>query len=143
MTAPSGTHALAIQYELPHPPTKVWRTLTEPELLAQWVMANDLLPVVGHNFTFRMEPSPWWDGIVQCEVLEVEAPRRLRYTWNSGPAATPLNTVVTWTLTPMPNGGTSLLLEQTGFTPGHAYEGAKNGWREKIERQLTAVLTAL
>src|SRR5947209_6960665 len=85
MSTATETQTISLQYDLPHPPAKVWRALTDPELLAKWIMANDLQPEVGHAFTFRADPTPWWDGIVHCEVLEVGPERRLRYTWRSGP----------------------------------------------------------
>ncbi len=86
------------------PPPAVWRALTEPALLARWLMENDIRPEVGHRFTFRAPPVAGWDGVVHCEVLEVDAPRRLRYTWRGGADdiqgyGTRIDTVVTWTLT--------------------------------------------
>src|SRR5216684_6808668 len=110
MNDKAETRSISLEYDLPHPPAKVWRTLTEPALLAKWVMSNDIEPLVGHRFTFRAEPMPWWDGIVHCEVLEVEPHRRLRYSWRSG-GSSPLDTVVTWTLAPTQSGGTRLALE--------------------------------
>ncbi len=91
-----------MEYDLPYPPAKVWRALTEPELLAAWLMVNDMQLLVGHSFTFKAEPTPWWDGIVRCEVLEIDLHKRLRYSWRSGPESSRLDTVVTWTLTPTP-----------------------------------------
>ena len=79
----------------PHPPAKVWRAVTEPELLAAWLMSNDMGPLVGQTFTFRDKPMRWWDGIVHCEVLEIDLHKRLRYSWRAGA----LDTVVTWTHT--------------------------------------------
>ena len=67
------------EYYLPYPPAKVWRALHEPELLAKWVTAKDTRPLVGHRFNFRAEPTPWWDGIVYCEVLEIDLHKRLRH----------------------------------------------------------------
>ncbi len=69
---------------------KVWRALTEPELLAAWLMSTDMRPLVGQGFTFKAEPTPWWDGIVNCEMLEVDPRKRLRYTWRRGPETSPL-----------------------------------------------------
>jgi uncharacterized protein YndB with AHSA1/START domain len=131
-----------MEVDLPHPPAKVWRALTDPELVAGWLMANDLKPQVGHSFTFRAEPTPWWDGIVRCEVLESEPHKRLRYTWRGGPANSPLDTVVTWTLTPTASGGTRLSLEQSGFPPANkfAYEGATKGWAHMVGTKLPEVL---
>jgi uncharacterized protein YndB with AHSA1/START domain len=134
--ANADKQSISLEYDLPYPPAKVWRALTEPELVAAWLMDNDLRPVVGHSFTFRAEPQPWWDGIVNCEVLEMEQHKRLRYSWRSGPASSPLDTVVTWTLTPTPSGGTRLGLEHSGFVRANApaFGGAKKGWQEKVER---------
>ena len=81
----SETQSIEVDYELPQPPEKVWRTLTEPALLARWLMQNDIKPVVGHKFTFQAEPIPGqWDGRVDCEVLAVEPLRLLRYSWQGG-----------------------------------------------------------
>lgn len=66
MNTKAETQSISLEYDLPHPPTKVWRALTEPELLKAWLMVNDMRPLVGHSFTFRQEPTPWWDGIVHC-----------------------------------------------------------------------------
>lgn len=85
MNAKAETQSISQEYDLPHPPAKVWRALTEPELLAAWLMANDMRPTVGHSFTFKQQPMPWWDGIVHCEVLEIDLHKRLRYSWRSGP----------------------------------------------------------
>ena len=145
MNTQTETQSISMEYDLPHPPAKVWRTLTEPELLAKWVMANDMQPIVGHSFTFKSEPTPWWNGIVHCEVLEVDPHKRLRYTWGSGPESSPLDTVVTWTLTPTPSGGTRLALEHAGFVPTNAFafDGARKGWQRNIGERLTDVLAQL
>jgi uncharacterized protein YndB with AHSA1/START domain len=112
---------------LHHSPEKVWRALTDPVLLTEW-----LLPVVeltlepGAAFTFKTQPYPGWDGIVNCRILEIEANRKLSYTW-SVPF---LDTVVTFTLTPTTT-GTRLSLVQSGFTPDQRREsgGARYGWK--------------
>lgn len=105
-------------------------------------MANDMRPAVGHSFTFKAEPTPWWDGIVHCEVLEVERHKRLRFTWRSGAGSSLLDTIVNWTLTPTPPGGTRLTLEHSGFPPANqfAYEGARQGWQRMVGEGLTDVL---
>ena len=126
-TDPPRTDSVSMELELQHPPEKVWRALTDPELLAEW-----LLPVVGlelrpgAEFTFRTQPYPGWDGTVSCRFLEIEPNRTLRYTW-SVPF---LETVVTFTLTPTAS-GTRLSLVQSGFTPGQTRElgGARYGWK--------------
>ena len=115
------TLSVVVERELPHLPDKVWRALTQPQLLEEWLMTSDFKPVVGHRFRFRAD----W-GAVDCRVLAVEPGKTLSYTW----AAYGLETVVTWTLTPA-SGGTDLRMEQSGFRPDQPqyYEGAKGGWQ--------------
>jgi uncharacterized protein YndB with AHSA1/START domain len=126
-TAPSQIESLSFDFDLPHAPEKVWRALTDPALLAEW-----LLPVVdfelapGKAFTFKTQAYPGWDGTVQCRFVEIEPRRKLRYTW-SVPF---LDTVVTFTLTPTAS-GTRLSLEQSGFKTDQKREfgGARYGWK--------------
>ena len=72
---------LAFEVVYPHPVERVWRALTDRAALAEWPMANDFEPRVGHRFQFRTRPAPGFDGIVRCEVVTLEEPRRLAYTW--------------------------------------------------------------
>ena len=97
---------------LKHPPERVWQALIDPQQLAAWYMENDFQPVVGHSFQFRTDPGPNFDGIINCEVTEIDPPNRLVYTFRSGWKMQP--TTVTWTLTPH-NDGTLLRLDHTGF----------------------------
>ena len=128
-TAPSQTESIAFEFDFPHPREKVWRALTDPVLLAEW-----LLPVVdlklepGAAFTFKTQPYPGWDGTVSCRVLESEAQRKLSYTWVVGDME--LDTVVTFTLTPTAS-GTRLDLVQSGFKPSQKqnFGGARYGWK--------------
>jgi uncharacterized protein YndB with AHSA1/START domain len=127
-TAPSQTESLSFEFDLQHSPEKVWRALTDPELLSEW-----LLPVVdlklepGVAFTFKTQPYPGWDGSVKCRVLEIDAHKKLSYAWVVGDMA--LDTVVTFTLTPTAS-GTRLFLEQSGFKPEQKqnFGGARYGW---------------
>ena len=107
---------------MPYPPEKIWRALTQPQLIEEWLMKNDFKPVVDHRFNLRAD----W-GAVDCQVLAVEPNKTLSYTW----AAYGLESVVTWTLTPTST-GTHLRMEQSGFRPDQqqAYQGAKGGWRQ-------------
>jgi uncharacterized protein YndB with AHSA1/START domain len=132
MKTKTETRSIAMEFDLPHPPAKVWRALTDPELVASWLMANDMRATVGQSFTFKAQPTPWWDGIVRCKVLESDPHKRLRYTWESSG----VDTVVTWTLTPTPSGGTKLSLEQSGFQPdaAQAFEGARQGWQKMLAK---------
>ena len=126
----AATRAVVVEREMPHPPQKVWRALTQGPLIEEWLMKNDFQPVVGHRFTFRATPMPHWNGVVDCEVLVVEPNRRLSYSWN---AAGGLRTVVTWTLTAV-KGGTQVRMEQSGFRPQDEanYHGARHGWQRFI-----------
>jgi uncharacterized protein YndB with AHSA1/START domain len=125
-TVRSPSDALSLEFDLRHPPEKVWRALTDPVLLKEW-----LLPVVGLRlepgaaFRFETQAYPGWDGTVHCRLLEIEVRRKLSYTW-SVPS---LETVVTFTLTPTAS-GTRLSIVQSGFEPNQKREfgGARYGW---------------
>ena len=114
------TKPITIDRNLAHPPEKIWRALTEPHLIAEWLMQTDFRLVMGHQFSFSAE----W-GKVDCEILEIDPGRVLAYTWGDGT----LDTVVTWTLTPTTT-GTLLTMEQTGFRRDQPryYGGAMAGW---------------
>ncbi len=114
------TLSVVVEREIAHPPQKIWRALTQPHLIAEWLMKNDFKPAVDHRFSLSAD----W-GAVACQVLEVEPHRTLSYTW----AGHGLESVVTWTLTPTGT-GTHLRMEQTGFQPDQkqAYFGARAGW---------------
>jgi len=122
----SETKSVIVERELPVPPEKLWRALTQPHLIADWLMQNDFAATSGHRFRFTAD----W-GSVDCEVLTVEENRTLSYSW----AAMGLDSVVTFTLSPTRT-GTHLRLEQTGFKPGmaQAYGGAKLGWGNFLDR---------
>jgi uncharacterized protein YndB with AHSA1/START domain len=123
------TRSLVIEKELPHPPEKVWRALTQGPLVKEWLMDNDLQPVVGHRFNFRSTPMPNWNGVIDCEVLVVEPNKKLSYSWNS----LGLESVVVWTLVAT-SSGTLVRMEQSGFRPDQDanYKGANYGWQKFI-----------
>ena len=83
MTNTATTRTLVIEREMPHPPEKIWRALTEGQLIEEWLMKNDFQPVVGHRFSFRATPVPNWNGVIDCEVLVVEPNSRLSYGWGN------------------------------------------------------------
>ena len=127
--AVAETRTVVVEREIAHPPAKLWRALTQPHLMAEWLMKNDFQPTVGHRFQLRGE----WGGVLDCEVLEIEPERSLSYTWdydNDDPAFA-LKSVVTFTLTPTANGA-RLRMEQSGFRPTQkqAYGGAHAGWKQ-------------
>jgi uncharacterized protein YndB with AHSA1/START domain len=130
------TLSVVVERELPHPPEKIWRALTQPHLIAEWLMQNDFKPEMGHHFTLRMEAQPNWDGVIDCRVLLVEPNKTLSYAW----ATLGLETIVMFTLTPTGT-GTHLRMEQSGFPPDRPqnYQGAKYGWQQffaKLEQVL-------
>jgi uncharacterized protein YndB with AHSA1/START domain len=126
-TAAAQTESISFEFDLRHPPAKIWRALTDPTLLSEW-----MLPVIGFElepgaaFTFQAPPKPGWDGSVSCRFLEIETQRKLSWSWVVGD----IDTVVTFTLTPT-SSGTRLSLVQTGFRPDQKQNagGARYGWR--------------
>jgi uncharacterized protein YndB with AHSA1/START domain len=139
MTDSNETKTLVIERDMPHAPEKIWRALTQGPLIEEWLMANDFQPVVGHNFKFRSKPVPGWDGIIDGEVLALEPPKKLSYSWGS----MGLKTVVVWTLLASKS-GTLVRMEQSGFRSESDanYKGATYGWQkfignlEKVTAQL-------
>jgi uncharacterized protein YndB with AHSA1/START domain len=128
-TARSQGEVVAFELDLRHAPEKVWRALTEPELLAEWLLpAMDLRLEPGSAFTLQAPPFPGWDGTVHCRFVEIEPQRVLSYTWVVGDME--LDTVVTFTLTPTES-GTRLSLVQSGFKPEQRknFGGARYGWK--------------
>ncbi|APF37333.1 polyketide cyclase [Chelatococcus daeguensis] len=111
---------VVVEREFPYPPEKLWRALTQPHLIEEWLMKNDFKPVVNHRFNLTAD----W-GAVDCRVEIVEPDKRLSYRWDTKD----LESVVTWTLTPTET-GTHLRMEQTGFRPDQQsyYRGAMAGW---------------
>src|SRR3954469_24937240 len=116
------TRSVVVEREVPFPPEKIWRALTQPHLIEEWLMKNDFMPIVDHRFNLR---GDW--GAVACQVRALEPNKTLSYTW----AALGLESVVTWTLTPT-SAGTQLRMEQKGFRTDQqqAYQGAKFGWQK-------------
>jgi len=129
--AATATQSVIVERNLPHPPEKIWRALTQPHLIEEWLMKADFKPVLDHRFSLQAD----W-GTVQCQVTAIDPNKSLAYRWD----ALGIETVVTWTLTPTPS-GTHLRMEQTGFRPDQkqAYHGARHGWPaffDKLEQVL-------
>lgn len=130
-----------------HSPDKVWEYLTQSELIEQWLMKNDFLPIVGHDFQFRTPAMPKFnfDGIVYCKVLEIVPLKKLSYSWKGGPGngRIELDSIVEWTLSPKEN-GTALQLKHSGFTEADftMYSIMNDGWFKNVNKiidQLNAV----
>ena len=138
---PADTRSVVVEREFPYPPEKLWRALTQPHLIREWLMKNDFAPMVGHRFHLTGE----WGGVLDCEVLEVVPNETLAYTWNH-PHPDPafgLQSVVTFTLVPTA-AGTRLRMEQAGFRPDQkqAFGGPRAGW-EQFMGKLEALLAHL
>jgi len=129
----TDTRTAVVEREFPHPPEKLWRALTQPHLIEEWLMKNDFAPKVGHRFQLKGE----WGGVLDCEVLTIEAGRTLAYRWDFAheDPVYALESVVTLTLTPTA-GGTHLRMEQAGFRPDQkqAYGGAHAGWKTFFDK---------
>jgi uncharacterized protein YndB with AHSA1/START domain len=126
-TTQPQTESISFEYDLRHSPEKIWRALTDPVLLSEW-----LLPVIdfkldpGTAFTFKTQPQPGWDGVVNCKLMEIEEHRKLSWRWVVGD----IDTVVTFTLAPK-EPGTHLTIVQSGFKPHQKQNvaGARYGWK--------------
>ena len=121
-TAATETLSVIVEREIAFPPEKIWRALTQPHLIEEWLMKSDFKPAVDHRFSFR---GDW--GSVDCQVMAIEDGKTLSYTW----AAMGLDSIVTWTLTPSGT-GTLLRMEQAGFRTDQkqAFHGARFGWQK-------------
>ena len=136
-TLPAQAGSISFDFGLPHPPEKVWRALTDPALLTEW-----LLPAIGFRlergsaFTFQAPAQPGWDGTVHCRIVDLEPPGRLSYRWIVGE----LDTVVEFTLTPTAT-GSRLVVVQSGFTEDQKknWGGARYGWK-MMARKLVDLL---
>lgn len=131
------TRTVIVERLLEHPPEKIWRALTQPHLIAEWLMTNDFKPVPGHKFKLSREPAPDIKVVIDCEVLDVDEHRSLSYRW----AAYGTDTVVTFTLVPAAS-GTVLRVEQAGFPAENtrAIKGAGVAWTQFLGA-LDALLT--
>jgi len=128
---------VVIERELPHPPEKVWRALTQPHLIAEWLAQTDFQAVLGSRFSVQINPQPGRVFVFDCEVVVLEANCTLAYTWNAegDEEGTGLRSTVTWRLIATP-GGTRLRMEQAGFDADQPlyYHGARMGWPQFIDQ---------
>jgi len=123
--------SIVIEREMAHPPEKIWKALTKAHLIGEWLMENDFELSIGHKFNFHAEPMYGWNGVTDCEVLEIVTNERLSYSWDASgdQAEDGLKTVIVWTLTPT-EVGTLVLMEQSGFRPTDegGYQAMAGGW---------------
>ncbi len=135
---------IVMEQSYPYTPEQVWEALTDPAALAEWLMPGDFKAVVGHRTELRCAPHAAFDGVVLLEVLRVDRPRVLSYSWKAGDIRVP--TIVTYTLTRLPNGHTRLRLEHAGFTADNGrtmHPLLKAGWVGKLRKDLPGVLERL
>ena len=134
---------IAVESVLPYPIDVVWQALTDPAALADWVMpVEGFAPVVGQRFRFLAKPMPGWDGVINCEVLTVQAPERLVIRWQGSRMRTP--TTLTWSLAPT-GAGTRLRVDHRGFEgPGGVLLALMHrfGWRRMTRRRLIEHLSS-
>ena len=145
MTTNEDLTRIEVDQYFPHPPAKLWRALTVPELMAQWLMPNDFQPVVGHRFTLQAHPvaQTGFSGQITCQVLELTPSKRLRISWADANNPDGTATEVTWTLQPEGK-GTRLFLEHSGFAPDDptqqlARRFMAGGWRTHVLRRLAEI----
>jgi uncharacterized protein YndB with AHSA1/START domain len=137
----SAMHEIVIDEVFPHPPEALWKTLTRADLVARWIPMppTGFAPVEGHHFTFQTTPAGAWDGVIQCQILEVKPNERLSWSWKSGHEGNvgygaPLDTVVTFTLSRVGN-GTRLRLVHSGFVKPRndiAFKTMGEGWSKIV-----------
>lgn len=134
---------IVLERDYPYPIKDVWNAITDADAMGEWLMPNDFQPYVGHHFTFRTAPQMGFDGIVHCEVIEVNPPTQLAYTWQGGPMKSP--TIVRWRLQEVTT-GTHLTLEQSGFEgfAGIAISYLLGmGWRNMLNKSLPQAIVKL
>ncbi|GAB1820968.1 SRPBCC family protein [Herbidospora sp. RD11066] len=140
--------AIRIDQFLAHPPSKVWRVLTEPELIARWLMPGDFRLEVGHRYTMETGaiPATGFSGHVQAEVLAFEPGRMLRIGWRDADPASPAGAewTITWTLAPEGR-GTRIFLTHEGFDPDNPLQLKARtimggGWRGMLTHRLEELL---
>ncbi|NBM15255.1 SRPBCC domain-containing protein [Streptomyces sp. GC420] len=143
--------AVRVDQFLAHPPAKVWRALTEPELIAQWLMPGDFRLAVGHRYTMHVPalPATGFSGTISAEVLAFKPEEMLRIGWRDADpdAASGADWTITWTLQAEGH-GTRLFLVHEGFDPDHPLQQQARkimavGWRSRTMSRLIALLDHL
>jgi uncharacterized protein YndB with AHSA1/START domain len=141
-----ATQAIVVDEVFPHAPETLWRTLTNGDLMARWLMQpSGFAPIEGTRFTYQTTPAGGWDGTIHCQVLEVVPNTRFAYSWSGGHEGnvgygSRLDTIVTWLLSKVEN-GTRLRLVHSGFvmpTNETAFRNMSEGW-SKVVPSLAAI----
>jgi uncharacterized protein YndB with AHSA1/START domain len=124
--------------EYAHPQEKVWKLLTDSAELERWLMPNDFVPEIGRSFTMTAPRRPGFDGVIRCRVLELEPPRRMRWSWQSGS----MESTVTFELAPTTT-GTRLTLRHQGFKGVASFVSwliFRHGWKKKLRTKIHQLL---
>ncbi len=131
------SRSIVVERGISHSPEKIWKALTTSDLISKWLMTNDFEPLKGHRFNFRATPIHGWNGITDCEVLEIDPPRLLVYSWSASgdQAEDGLKTIVTWTIEATPDGA-RVRMEQAGFRPEDelGFKAMGGGWPHILGR---------
>jgi len=138
--ARAETFDIAVDEVFRHEPATIWKTLTDGPVMGRWLMApTGFEPIEGTSFTFQTTPAGEWDGVIHCQVLEVVENQRLAFAWRGGHEGnkgygSPLDTIVTWTLSPA-EGGTRVRMVHSGFElPKNetAFAKMSQGWKSVV-----------
>ena len=140
----SQTRSLATEKDFAHPIEDVWRAMTDSEWLSVWYFPNDIQPVVGHKFTIWSRPIERWDGEFKCVILAVAPSAMLRFSWTGGHEELKafgryMDTVVTWTISPLPDGGTHFVFTIDGIDAAPAADAV----HEILQKGMDSVLKTL
>lgn len=149
MTEQEDLTRIEVEQFFPHPPAKLWKALTTPEIMEQWLMPNNFEPRVGHKFNFQTQPIEQtnFSGLIDCEVLELEREKLLTISWADADSSNAMATTVSWTFQPEGN-GTRLFLVHAGFDLDDPHQAmARNimngGWRRHVLRRFGELLDEL
>ena len=129
------TTDIAIQMKIDASIEKIWKALTDSALLSEWTWKTNFVPIVGYKIEFQAIPTEWWDGVIRGNVLKVEKPHLLSYTWDSAGEST----IVTFHLKKDSERKTQLFFEQSGFSEETkalkgTIIGAKEAWQTSLKK---------
>ena len=130
-STPSDQKSIVVERDMAANPAAVWYALTISDVIKEWLMENDFQPKLGQKFNFRAEPMYGWNGVTDCEVVELVENETLAYRWNASgdQAEGGLKTTLRWTLAPSAK-GTLIKMEHAGFRPQDegGFQAMNAGW---------------
>ena len=133
-TTTDGTPTIRFTRRLSHPPERVWQALTEPDELKKWFPDTIVVESWEPGAKLHFKPSPDVADAFEGEVLQVDPPTLLEFSWGTD--------VIRFELEPAAEGnGTTLTLIDTIDQVGKAArDGA--GWHvclDQLEHALDGV----